>query len=515
LDYQSTLQYLYSFTDYEKERIARYDPDTLDLSRVRRVCARLGNPHQRFPSVHIAGTKGKGSVAATCAAVLQTAGLQTGLYTSPHLHTFRERIQVNGEPIPAGKLTDLVQECRPIFDTEPEFTTFEAITALAFTYFAQRRVDFAVVEVGLGGRLDATNVITPWVSVITSLSYDHTYLLGNTLAEIAREKAGIIKPDIPTVSAPQSSEALTVIEQVCAARGSPLTLVGRDWNWEVLPPPLPPSPASASTSSATDDFPLGLDGQSFDLRHTQGTSHLDGTYTTPFLGRHQLENTVAAIAALDLLERRGVPLRARDVRQGIASVRWPGRFEVLQRDPLLVVDCAHNGDSAVKLAAALEEWFPGRNWTFVLGASIDKDLPAILRALAPLARQVLATQSHHPRAMPSERVAQLASEILAEAGAPFADIKPTDDVASALNLALPRDDAEHDSPHPFNPQERHAVRRPRAGICVTGSIFVVAEAREVWALDSGGALPETDRPLDVGLLPLSQAVAGHTIATTS
>lgn len=231
MDYPAVLGYLYDLTDYEKERIARYDPDTLDLSRIRRVLARLGDPQRRFPSIHIAGTKGKGSVAATCASVLQTAGLRTGLYTSPHLHTFRERIRVDGEPIPPDVLISLVQECRPIFDTEPQLTTFEAITALAFVHFARCQIDYAVVEVGLGGRLDATNVIIPQVAIITSLSFDHTYLLGNTLADIAREKAGIIKPGVPTVCAPQEAEALTVIQKVCAERESPLTLVGRDWTW--------------------------------------------------------------------------------------------------------------------------------------------------------------------------------------------------------------------------------------------------------------------------------------------
>ncbi len=514
VDYQSALEYLYSLTDYEKERIARYDPDTLDLSRVQRVLARLGNPHKRFPSIHIAGTKGKGSVAATCASVLQAAGLRTGLYTSPHLHTFRERIQVDRELIPPDRLTALVQKCHPIFEAEPELTTFEAITALAFAFFAQRQVDFAVIEVGLGGRLDATNVITPEVTIITSLSYDHTYLLGNTLAEIAREKAGIIKPGVPTVCAPQSSEALAVIEQVCAEHGSPLTLVGRDWSWQVRMPPLPQGPAHTLTSSTMRDFPLGLDGQSFDLRHAQGASHLDGAYTTPLLGRHQLDNAVAAIAALDLLGRGVVSLESQDVRQGVAGVRWPGRFEILQRDPLLVVDCAHNGDSAVKLASALEEWFPGRSWTFVLGASCDKDVPGMLRALAPLAKRVLATQSRHSRAMPSQRVAEQAMEILQEAGVSLADVRVTNGVASALNLALSRDNAGDGTPHRTLSQEQLGAPEPKGAICVTGSIFVVAEACEVWALYSGGGLPEADLPLDAALFSLDHDLAGQTEAFT-
>ena len=494
MDYPSALQYLYGLTDYEKERIARYDPDTLDLARVRRVLARLGDPHQRFPCVHIAGTKGKGSVAMTCASVLQAAGLRTGLYTSPHLHTFRERIRVNGELIPAEALTALVQEFRPAFDTEPELTTFEAITALAFTYFAQRRVDYAVIEVGLGGRLDATNVITPQVGIITSLSLDHTYLLGNTLAEIAREKAGIIKPGIPTVCAPQKVEALAVIQQICTERGSPLTLVGRDWTWEPLTP--------LTDRSETADRPWGLDGQSFELHCVADASPLEGTHTISLLGQHQVINAALAVAAMDLLRRGGVPFQSHHICKGLAAVRWPGRFEILQRDPPLVVDCAHNDDSAAKLVAALEEWFPGRRWTFILGASSDKDVPGMLRALAPKTNRLLATQSRHLRAMPSHKVAELALEVLPEAGAPLAEVKATSNVAAALSLAL-----NVDAPW-------RGAGRQGSPICATGSIFVVADAREIWALHTGGDLPETDHPIDLELLALGRSSAAQTQAVT-
>lgn len=496
MNYQSALEYLYELTDYEKERIARYDPATLDLSRVQRVLARLGNPHQRFPSIHIAGTKGKGSVAATCASVLHAAGLRTGLYTSPHLHTFRERIQVNRELIPPDVLAGLVEESRPVLDTEPELTTFEAITVLAFVYFVQQQVDFAVIEVGLGGRLDATNVITPQVAIITSLSLDHTYLLGNTLADIAQEKAGIIKPGIPTVCEPQNPEALAVIQQICAERGSQLTLVGREWVWH-----------ASSGTPASPETKGSLDSQLFDLCHTQDPSLLDGTYSIPLLGHHQVNNAVAAIAALDLLQRGGTPVQPHHIHQGVANVRWPGRFEILERDLPLVVDCAHNGDSVSKLVAALEDWFPGRRWTFVLGASNDKDVPGMLRALAPWTHRLLATQSSHPRAMPSKQVAELASEILAEAGAPLVEITATSDVGSALNLALRGSDSEHGAPNVPQDGEQRETGEQVSPICVTGSIFVVADAREVWALHTGSALPETDHQIAHALLPLGQNTA--------
>lgn len=497
MDYQTALQYLYGLTDYEKERIVRYDPETLSLSRVQRVLARLGDPHRQFASVHVAGTKGKGSVAAMCASVLRSAGLRTGLYTSPHLHSFRERIQVNGEPIAPETLATLVEGCCPIFDAEPGLTTFEAVTALAFTYFARCAVDFAVVEVGLGGRLDATNVIMPQVSVITSLSFDHTYLLGDTLADIAREKAGIIKPGVPTVCAPQEAEALSVIQEVCAERMAPLALIGRDWTWQ--PPPSLPAHA------VMGDLSQGRMGQSFELHSARDISTLQGTYTVSLLGRHQLNNAAVIVAALDLLARGGVPLHPRYLRQGLADVQWPGRFEILRQDPPLVVDCAHNADSVSKLVATLEEWFPGRRWTFILGTSSDKDVPGMLRALAPRLDHLLATQSRHARALPSQKLAQLAQETLPSADAPFAKVTVTSDVASALSLLLHGDEARRGSP------SDPSVAEQRQAICVTGSIFIVADAREAWARYTGRPLPETDAP--IGQAPLApghdEAILAH------
>jgi dihydrofolate synthase/folylpolyglutamate synthase len=394
--------------------------------------------------MHVAGTKGKGSVSAMCSSALRAAGLRTGLYTSPHLHTFCERIQTDGELIPRDTLVQLTQECRPVFGTEPKLTTFEAITALALLYFYRRGLDAAVIEVGLGGRLDATNIITPQVAVITALSYDHTYWLGDTLAEIAVEKAGIIKPGVPTVCAPQPDEALDVIRRVCAERKSPLTLVGRDWTWQ-----------------AQD---VRLKSQTFELRHASGSSELDGPYTIPLLGPHQVQNAVTAIAALDLLRGQGVPLLPQHIHQGLGSVRWPGRFEILRQEPPLVVDCAHNGDSTAQLAATLGQLFPGQRWTFVMGSSNDKDVPTMLQNLAPLANGLLATQSRHARAMSAERMANLASAVMPR-------VWQNADAGEALAQALETGDK---------------------AICVTGSIFVAAEALYAWAARVGDDLPDTD-----------------------
>jgi dihydrofolate synthase/folylpolyglutamate synthase len=235
-----------------------------------------------------------------CEACLRAAGYRTGFYTSPHLHTFRERIQVAGRKIAREGVIALVEEARPLIERTPDVTYFEAITAIGFLHFARSEVDMAVVEVGLGGRLDATNVLTPEVCVITSLSLEHMVLLGDTLAEIAYEKAGIIKPGVPAVSAPQRAEAIEVLEAVSQQRGAPLTEVGRDWDYE-------PGPAD-------------LDGQVFTARRIAGgSSELDGEYWIPLLGRHQLDNATSAIAALDILRQRGT---GRDGWRSSAANRW-------------------------------------------------------------------------------------------------------------------------------------------------------------------------------------------------
>ena len=447
MNYLETIAYLHSLTDYEKTRIERYTPETLDLSRVERLLAAVGNPQTRFPAVHIAGTKGKGSTAALCESSLRAAGYRIGLYTSPHLHTFRERIRVAGRKIAREEVVALVEEVRPLIEHTPGVTTFEAITALGFLYFARSGVDMAVVEVGLGGRLDATNVLTPDVSVITSLSLDHTYLLGNTLAEIAHEKAGIIKPGIPVVSAPQRAEAIKVIEGASRERAAPLTEVGRDWDYN-------PGPAD-------------LDGQEFIAwRITDGGSELDGEYWTPLLGRHQLENSTSAIAALDIMHQRGFRISAEAVHEGLRDVHWPGRLEIISREPLVVVDCAHNPYSAQVLRQALEEWFPDRRWVLIFGASADKDIAGMLRALLPISEYIIVTRSDHPRAASPIELADVVASVGGGA-----------EVSVSVRKSLRRGLAMMD---------------PGSGLLVTGSIFLVADAREKWARHTGAPLPDND-----------------------
>jgi dihydrofolate synthase/folylpolyglutamate synthase len=445
LSYRDALAYIYSFTDYEKHGFAAYAPEFYDLQRVQRLLVLLGEPQRSFGAVHVAGTKGKGSTAAMIASVLRAAGLRTGLYTSPHLHTFRERIQISGELIPEVDVARLVERMQPLVAQVPDITTFEIMTGLAFAWFAEQGVAWAVVEVGLGGRLDATNVVSPAVAVITSISYDHILVLGDTLAQIAAEKAGIIKPGVPVVSAPQVGEALAVIAAACEEREAPLTLVGRDWTWEL---------------GAAD-----LDGQVFSIHH--GQEAITGLWI-PLLGEHQVVNATTAVAALSFLAESGVKLSQATIRDGLRTVSWPARLEILGRAPLVVADSAHNGDSAQKLVAALQGLDGDQRLTVVLGGSRDHITSEVLKTLLSGAHRAIATRSRHPRAADPAWLQVRAAEL-------GFSIEVSDTVAQALDLAL-------------------AEARPRDLVCCTGSVFVAAEAREAWFARQGMPLPPSDPP---------------------
>ena len=441
MNYQQALDFIFSYTDYEKLARFTYDAATLDLTRMEHLLALLGNPHRRFRSVHIAGTKGKGSTAAMCDAILRAAGFHTGLYTSPHLHTFRERIRVDGRLLSQEDLLALVEQCRPAIEAVEDITTFEIITALGFLHFAQQEVEWAILETGLGGRLDATNIVSPDVTAITTLSYDHTELLGDTLALIAGEKAGIIKPGVPLVCAPQAPEAMQVIEDVCHQRQAELILVGRDWRWE---------------RTAGD-----LTGQTLRVQEQADGHHPPVVYENlriPLLGQHQLLNATMAVALAETLRRRGVAIPEGAMGNGLAQVRWPGRLEVLQPHPCVVVDGAHNPDSVAKLVAALGEWFPHERMVLVFGASEDKDIEGMLKTLLPLSHCVITTQARHPRAADPHELAQMIAPLL-RAGQFLA---VSESVAGAVEQAL-------------------AWAQAGDLVCGSGSIFVVGEVREALA----------------------------------
>lgn len=399
--YQDAVDYLYSYIDYSLERSYRYTADRFDLGRVRQLLRALGDPQRSFRSLHIAGTKGKGSVSALTASAFQAGGYRTGLYTSPHLVDLTERIRVDGEPIAEGELAALVDEIKPHVAPIEGLTMFELLTALGFLHFARQGVEWASIEVGLGGRLDATNVLEPVVSVITSLSYDHMHLLGNSLSDIAREKAGIIKPGVPVVLAPQQHEADRVVAEVAAERGAPLIRVGKEWHFAPGAHDLDSQSLyiwSAAEQPLMDEFV-----------ETAGSEEwAPPRYEIPLLGFHQVINAAVAYAALQAARQRGLAIDDPAIVEGFRSVDWPGRLQILCRDPLVLIDSAHNRDSALRLRIALDDYFPGQPVTLVFGALADKDIPGMLVELLPRVSRLILTQADHPRAASPEELGAMA-----------------------------------------------------------------------------------------------------------
>ena len=383
--YNKALDYLYSFVDYSLKHSSELAKAEFNLDRMFALMEELGDPHTKYPVIHVAGTKGKGSVSALCASALQAAGYKTGLYTSPHLLDYCERIQVDGEPISHGQMIELVEEIKSSVAKIPKLTTFEITTGIGFLAFANQNVQAAVFEVGLGGRLDATNVVTPKVSVITSLSYDHMAVLGDTLAKIAGEKAGIIKEGVPVVSSPQKQEALQVLERVATERSCPFILVGKDVKFERL----------ASS----------LDGQT--VRISDSIRHLTLDVRLPLLGSHQIENAATAYVAL---KTGGIEISDEAIQKGFAEVKWHARFEVVRREPPVIFDSAHNEDSFVKLRQTLEEHFPGRMVTLIFGASEDKNIPGMFAVMKPKIKRLIVTRADHPRALEPEKIVEQAEQ---------------------------------------------------------------------------------------------------------
>lgn len=422
--YNQALDYLYSFVDYSLKHSSELAKADFNLDRMFALMESLGNPQKKYPIIHVAGTKGKGSVSALCASALIAAGYKTGLYTSPHLLDYVERIQINGKPILHEQLVELVEEIKPHVVKIEKLTTFEITTALAFMAFARYGVNAAVFEVGLGGRLDATNVVTPNVSVITSLSYDHMAVLGNTLALIADEKAGIIKPGVPVVSSPQTEEALEVLERAARLKNTELTLTGRDVKFKLIE--------------------SSLDGQKFDVDRL--------FLKIPLLGNHQIENAATAYTALIL---GGIPVTDEQIQKGFSQVQWRARFEVARREPPVIFDSAHNQDSFARLSETLQTYFPDQMVYLIFGASEDKNIPGMFAELKTKIRKIIITRADHPRALEVGRIQQLAEQ----AGMESETVVP---VRSALARAL------------------ELSSNDGSIVLSAGSMFVTAEVMSAW-----------------------------------
>ncbi len=408
-----------------------------DLRNVERLLARMGDPHRRRGAVHVAGTKGKGSTAAMVESIARAAGYSTGFYSSPHLHSFCERIRRDGNPVSRERFAELTDAVWPHHldnAADPEAgpaTLFEYLTAMGFQCFAEDGVDVSVIEVGLGGRLDATNVVTPEVSVITPVSLDHMAILGDTIGEIAADKAGIIKPEIPVIVGPQFPEAVDAIDRAAAEQSAPVISVGDAITWEV------------QQESA--------EGQRLEIRGRRDTYRL----RLPLLGDFQGANAATAVGAAEALADAGYVIDHHAITGGLETVEWPGRMEVLTRKPTLVVDGAHNDHSVATLLATLETYVPHRTLTVVAGFSRDKRVDAMVELLAQRADRVIATRSRHPRSMrPAEIAEQFASQRM-----PADRVGITAYTADAVAEAMATADVDD-------------------LVLVTGSLFVVAEARE-------------------------------------
>jgi dihydrofolate synthase / folylpolyglutamate synthase len=433
--YEQALDFWYRRVNFE---LAMPQPGDFKLGRMKALLTLLGNPHERMRILHVAGSKGKGSTAAMLAAILRQAGYRTGLFTSPHLCTVEERIQVDGEPIGRDELIQLLNQVEQALRSsgqplEPTF--FEIATVLGFLHFVQRRVAATVLEVGLGGRFDSTNVCSPLAALITSISLDHTLQLGDKVASIAREKAGIVKPGRPVISGVTSPEARAVIERICHERGAPLRQLGVDFSYHYV---------------------AGTVGNDVDIQprfQMIGSRTRWPEFELGLLGEHQAANAAVTLACIEQLRQQGWHLPDSAVAAGLATVNWPARMEVMGRRPLLVLDCAHNVASAQALVDTLLSSFPPTRRLLVIACSSDKDLAGIMRILTPhFAHLFLTRYGDGSRSAPPE---QLAALLPSELPVSFSLHQNAMAALEAARSQATVDDL----------------------ICVTGSVFLAGELR--------------------------------------
>lgn len=416
--YEDALDYLYSLQKFGIK---------FGLNSTENLLARLGNPHHRLRCIHIAGTNGKGSTAATLSSVLKQHGLRVSLYTSPHLVRFTERFRINEREAPPERILEVYQRVRQVVDDLEPPTFFEMVTAMAFHYFAEEEVDWAIIEVGMGGRLDATNVIRPGVSVITNIAFDHEEYLGTTLAAITREKAGIIKHQVPVVIGARQPQVQAILKATCLREKAPLYRLGKDFRVKRNP-----------------------DGS---FRY-QGLKWRFPSLDLNLSGWHQFHNAALALATLEVLEKENTfTLNAEALRQGFLQVYWPARLEVLQEKPLVILDGAHNPNGAECLRSALKRAYPERRLHLVLGIMADKNIRGILNRLLPGAETAIFTQPKYARAADPETLRRFARPYLQRHY-----VIP--DPGTAI-------------------QQAKAFAAPEDVICIAGSLYFAGEVKEL------------------------------------
>jgi len=416
--YKASLDYLYGLQKYGIK---------FGLNSTERILARLGNPQTKFRCIHVGGTNGKGSTAAMLSSILRAHGFRTGLYTSPHLVRFTERFRVDEQEAEVGRILEVFERVRSVLDGNEPPTFFEMVTAMAFQYFLEESVDWAVVEVGMGGRLDATNVIRPEVSVITNVSYDHQEYLGNSLAAIAREKAGIVKAGVPLITAARQPVVKGILKATCFSHGAPLFCLGSQFRVRRNP------------DGSFQYHGIKLKWRSLKLN---------------LKGAHQFQNAALALAALEVMaEACAVPLDGEVIRESLLQVRWPCRLEVLQENPLVILDGAHNPHGAESLRDALKTSFEYDKLHLVLGIMADKDTRGILRRLLPLAETAIFTQPRYARAEKPETLRRLARPYVQK-------LYVIPDPAAAI-------------------AEAKAMASPKDAICIAGSLYFAGEVKEI------------------------------------
>jgi len=392
-DYQKSLDFIYSFIDLSITRNLRYSPEKFDLSRMFKLMALLGDPQLDYDVIHVAGTKGKGSICAMAASIMNEAGYKVGFYSSPHMIDFRERVKINNINMPKKMLTNYVTKLRSVIKSVEKISTFEIITAIAFKYFADQKVDIALIEVGMGGRLDATNVVKPIVSVISPVSHDHMKILGNTIAKIAEEKAGIIKESVPVILSPQKRSAKEAIERIANIKGSLIIDTSEKYEFKQIE--------------------YSLLKQSFTISEKASDLQVEKRpiYEIPLLGDHQIYNAITVYACIVQLRKFGYKVNETAVANWFSKVKWPGRFEVICHKPMVIIDGAHNKDSFRKLRNTIKKYLGKKKVTLIFGVSEDKEVRSMLKIIKPYINHFIFTMSEHPRAMGIDEIEKVSNGV--------------------------------------------------------------------------------------------------------
>ncbi|MBI4849246.1 MAG: bifunctional folylpolyglutamate synthase/dihydrofolate synthase [Nitrospirae bacterium] len=426
--YDSTVSYLYSL---QKHGIK------LGLENTKSLMGLLGGPHKAFRTVHIAGTNGKGSTSAAIASILRENGFKVGLFTSPHLVSFTERIRINGQRIEESEVINIAAMIRDLLtgtDLNPTF--FEFVTAMAFYYFAQNKVDWAVIETGMGGRLDSTNVILPEVSIITNISLDHCEFLGESISDITFEKAGIIKPGVPVITSSANPEVVQQLSEIAGSLGSAVHVYGKDFKGVLT----------------------AMDYKQIDFDYSGYNNY--GNLSMSLSGRYQLYNACTAVRACEILREKGFTISDGSIRRGLLNIKLEGRLEKVSDSPPIFIDGAHNPEAAASLAESVRELFPDKKIILIVGVMDDKDVNGVLGPLVRIAESIILTKPRYDRAASPERLENIIIGLKESGMNITSSITKTDDISSALNIAkdLCRDDNI---------------------ILVTGSFYTTGEVKEV------------------------------------